>query len=280
MVNRNDAHSLTHSGSVMGTTHYLSPEQVQGAPLDGRSDEYALGVILYECLTGRRPHEGDTLYAIMRSISEGRFAPPRVLRPDLSTDLEAVVLRAMGTRADDRFPSVHALGCALLGLASPRGRVLWSDYFARPLDSLCLRHRNTAHGLATLVATDASRTGHRVLGPRDSQRRPAGVGHSHQRGHATPGFTLATNDDRPRRAGSGRGRLHDLRPGPIVDRFRQADLRCSPPRCPESHRARRRGGDRSGPGQRARSRRSTGPSAPHRPARKHPDRCALVRLQA
>ena len=132
MVGRNEAHALTQSGSVMGTTHYLSPEQVQGRPLDGRSDEYALGIILYEALTGRRPHEGDTLYAIMRSISEGRFVPPRMLRPDLPTELEAVVLRAMATRADDRFPSVHALGRALLNLASPKGRVLWTDYFSRP----------------------------------------------------------------------------------------------------------------------------------------------------
>jgi serine/threonine protein kinase len=133
LVNHNAAHSLTNSGSVMGTTHYLSPEQVQGAPLDGRSDEYALGVILYECLTARRPHDGDTLYAIMRSISEGRFAPPRALRPDLSLELESVVLRAMAVRADDRYPSVHAMGRALLPLASPKGRVVWGDYFSRPL---------------------------------------------------------------------------------------------------------------------------------------------------
>jgi eukaryotic-like serine/threonine-protein kinase len=133
LVNRNEAHSLTNSGSVMGTTHYLSPEQVQGAHLDGRSDEYALGVILYECLTGRRPHDGDTLYVIMRSISEGRFTPPRALRPDLSPELEAVLLRAMAVRADDRFPSVHALGRALLPLGSPKGRVVWGDYFSRPL---------------------------------------------------------------------------------------------------------------------------------------------------
>jgi serine/threonine-protein kinase len=139
MVNRADGHSLTHSGSVMGTTHYLSPEQVQGAPLDGRSDEYALGVILYECVTGRRPHDGETLYAIMRSISEGRFAPPRALRPDLSPQFEAVILRAMAIRADDRFPSVHALGRALLGLASQKGRVVWTDYYSRQMELAAAR---------------------------------------------------------------------------------------------------------------------------------------------
>ncbi|HEY0710650.1 MAG TPA: protein kinase [Polyangia bacterium] len=126
------ANALTNSGSVMGTTHYLSPEQVMGLPVDGRSDEFALGVILYECLTGQRPHAGDTIFTIMRAISEGRFQRPRALRPDLSPDLEMVVLRAMGLRPDDRFPTVHALGNALLPFSSPKGRVMWGDYFSRP----------------------------------------------------------------------------------------------------------------------------------------------------
>jgi serine/threonine-protein kinase len=126
------AGSLTNSGSVMGTTHYLSPEQVTGSPVDGRSDEFALGVILYECLTGQRPHNGDTIFTIMRAISEGRFQRPRALRPDLLPALESVVLRAMALRADDRYPTVHALGNGLLPFASPKGRVLWVDYFSRP----------------------------------------------------------------------------------------------------------------------------------------------------
>ena len=123
--------ALTNSGSVMGTTHYLSPEQVTGLPIDGRSDEFALGVILYECLTGRRPHEGDTIFTIMRAISEGRFNRPLALRPDLSPAFEAVVLRTMSIRPDDRFPTVHALGRALLPFASPKGRVMWAEYFER-----------------------------------------------------------------------------------------------------------------------------------------------------
>jgi serine/threonine-protein kinase len=126
------AGSLTNSGSVMGTTHYLSPEQVTGSPVDGRSDEFALGVILYECLTGQRPHQGDTIFTIMRAISEGRFQRPRALRPDLLPALEAVVLRAMALRADDRYPTVHALGNGILPFATPKGRVLWADYFSRP----------------------------------------------------------------------------------------------------------------------------------------------------
>jgi hypothetical protein len=126
------AGGLTNSGSVMGTTHYLSPEQVTGMTVDGRSDEFALGVILYECLTGQRPHQGDTIFTIMRAISEGRFQRPRVLRPDIVPALEAVIMRAMAIRAEDRYPTVHAMGNGLLPFASPRGQVMWGDYFARP----------------------------------------------------------------------------------------------------------------------------------------------------
>jgi serine/threonine protein kinase len=126
------AGGLTNSGSVMGTTHYLSPEQVTGMSVDGRSDEFALGVILYECLTGQRPHHGDTIFTIMRAISEGRFQRPRVLRPDMVPALEAVIMRAMAIRPEDRFPTVHAMGNGLLPFASPRGQVMWGDYFARP----------------------------------------------------------------------------------------------------------------------------------------------------
>jgi serine/threonine protein kinase len=123
------AENLTGTGTVMGTTPYLSPEQVAGHPVDGRSDQYTLGVILYECVTGRRPHDGDSMFAIMRSIADGQFVRPRQLRPDLPPAFEALILRAMGHPPDHRFESVHALGQALLPFASPRGQVLWGDYF-------------------------------------------------------------------------------------------------------------------------------------------------------
>src|SRR5205814_8453229 len=88
-----------------------------------------LGVILYECLTGRRPHEGEIMFAILRSIGEGTFTRPRIRRPDLPESLEAIVLRAMSLRPDHRFVSVHELGRALLPFASPQPRVAWADYF-------------------------------------------------------------------------------------------------------------------------------------------------------
>jgi serine/threonine-protein kinase len=121
--------SLTSKGAVIGTMHYLSPEQVLGKEVDARSDQYALGVILYECLTGRRPHEGETMFAIMRSIGEGALIRPRVRRPELPEALETIILRAMSLRPRDRFPSVYELGGALLPFASPKRKVAWADYF-------------------------------------------------------------------------------------------------------------------------------------------------------
>jgi serine/threonine-protein kinase len=132
LLDESTSGNLTNTGTVIGTTHYLSPEQVSGRPVDGRSDQYSLGVILYECATGRRPHEGDTFYVIMRSIGEGDFRRPRELRPDMPPEFEAVILQAMGRAPSDRFESVHAMGRALLPFASAKRRVLWSDFYERP----------------------------------------------------------------------------------------------------------------------------------------------------
>jgi serine/threonine protein kinase len=121
--------SLTEPGTVLGTRYYISPEQVGGREADPRSDQYALGVVLYECLTGHRPYEGDSLFAVMTQIRKGNFPPPSRLRPELPGDLEAVVLRSMAPDPAARFPSVHAFGSALLLFASSKQRLLWADYY-------------------------------------------------------------------------------------------------------------------------------------------------------
>jgi serine/threonine protein kinase len=177
MLDEKMSSTLTGTGTVMGTTPYLSPEQVAGRPVDARSDQYSLGVILYECATGRRPHEGDNLFAIMRSISDGRFVRPRELRPDLPPAFEAVILRAMSHDPARRYESVHALGNALLPFATPRRQVLWGEYFGtgrisrgqiqavfprtQPLPEL-------GHGVpsAAMEPLDSTRTG-------DRRRQPA-----------------------------------------------------------------------------------------------------------
>jgi serine/threonine-protein kinase len=123
---------LTQAGSVFGTQHYVSPEQTRNsAQVDARSDQYALGVILYQCMAGRPPHDGDNVYAIIKNIVEGRFAPPRVYRPDMPVGLEVIVMKAMETEPDKRFPSIYDMGVALLLFASERGKRQWSDFYSR-----------------------------------------------------------------------------------------------------------------------------------------------------
>jgi eukaryotic-like serine/threonine-protein kinase len=123
---------LTDPGALLGTTHYLSPEQVAGRPVDARTDQHALGIVLYECLTGRRPYDGESAPAVLRAIATGRFVPPARLRPDLPAALDAAVLRAMAPDPAQRFPSAHALGEALLPFASEKKQVTWADYYRRP----------------------------------------------------------------------------------------------------------------------------------------------------
>ena len=108
------AADLTQTGAVLGTAKYLSPEQVEGRPLDGRSDVYSLGVVLYEMVCGRPPFTGDTEMALgFQHISR---PPPsmRQVRPGIPHQLEAVVMRTLDKSPEQRYASAKALRAALL----------------------------------------------------------------------------------------------------------------------------------------------------------------------
>jgi serine/threonine-protein kinase len=100
---------LLEDGTILGTPWYVSPEQAQGQPADGRSDLYSLGVTFYQMLTGERPFEGRSPDSVARKHVENRRPSPRRKRPALARSLELVLHRLMAVRPVDRYPSAAAL---------------------------------------------------------------------------------------------------------------------------------------------------------------------------
>jgi serine/threonine protein kinase len=122
--------SWSGAEAMMGTLCYMSPEQVRGhRHLDARVDQYALGLILYECLTAERVHAGDDQAEIVRRITEGQIERPRARLPELPAAFESALLRALASRPDDRFPGVQDFGRELLPFAGGRARLLWRSVF-------------------------------------------------------------------------------------------------------------------------------------------------------
>src|SRR5262249_17824987 len=100
----------TLPGSALGTPAYMSPEQAEGQldRLGPRSDVYSLGATLYCLLTGRPPLEGDVA-EVIRAGQRGEFRPPRIIDPPIDRALEAVCLKAMALKPDDRYATPRAL---------------------------------------------------------------------------------------------------------------------------------------------------------------------------
>ena len=104
------APGLTATGATIGTPHYMSPEQIVAPDrVDGRSDIYSLGIVLYELLAGRKPFDAGSQFAILHAqVSE----PPPLLRtidPGIPPELEALVMRALAKKADDRYENCEAM---------------------------------------------------------------------------------------------------------------------------------------------------------------------------
>src|SRR5260221_3429763 len=97
--------SVTNTGQVMGTPNYMSPEQVKGRPLDGRSDLFSMGVILYEMLTGEKPFAGQNVTTIIYKIVNENPITPRDLDVTVHPGLSAIVTKALAKAPDDRYQS-------------------------------------------------------------------------------------------------------------------------------------------------------------------------------
>jgi serine/threonine protein kinase len=125
--------ALAGSSAPVATPSYMAPEQLRGGRgADARTDQYSLGTILYECLTGRRAFEGENSYATLRIISAGAYPAARSWRPELPARLDALVSQAISLDPAARFESVRDLGAALMAFAAPAVANAWRPTFIGP----------------------------------------------------------------------------------------------------------------------------------------------------
>jgi serine/threonine-protein kinase len=112
------ADAPAESRLLVGTPLYMAPEQLSGGEVDPRADIYALGVVLYQMLTGRTPHTGNSLLAIATAVHTRLIVPPAALNPAVTLPVDAVILRALAVRPEDRFQGVTDFVTALQSCAT------------------------------------------------------------------------------------------------------------------------------------------------------------------
>ena len=159
------ASDLTREGQIVGTPQYLAPEQVDGKAVP-QTDQYAIGVMLYACLTKSLPYQNHASFGLLRAIVLGKFPTPRGLRPELPETLEEIILRAMRTAPEARFESVHALGRELLPFGSAHAREKWRPYYL--VDRLNAPPKASTHAMPLIEAMA------RGLSPATPSSDPAG----------------------------------------------------------------------------------------------------------
>lgn len=143
----------TATDGVVGTVSYMAPEQARSASnASFGSDQYSLGALLYECITGELPFRGRGVYDVVQSVMSRPLAAPSERSAGIPGALDEIVLRAMSRNPEDRFPSVHSFGAALQALASEQ-RVLSSDPPPRSLFTPLSRYRAPGELLEGEVAT-------------------------------------------------------------------------------------------------------------------------------
>jgi serine/threonine-protein kinase len=167
---------MTSTGTVMGTPHYMSPEQVRGARADARSDIFAMGCVFYEMLTGRKPFDAESMHAVLFKVMQEEPAPALELAPGLPPVLVQVVDKALAKDPAERFQSagdmLTALRRARQAAATGRGHERVAD-LERTLAAPAIRHPPR-----TVTRLPEPRSGSRppVAAPSASGRRALVIG--------------------------------------------------------------------------------------------------------
>ncbi len=166
----NSDQDLTQTGAVMGTATYFSPEQAQGNRVDGRSDVYSLGVVLYEMAVGKPPFSGENPMAIAYKHVREVPAPPRSVNADVPEAFEAIVLQAIAKNPNDRYSSAEELRQDLLRFRQGR-LVLANPTVAVPVVDATI----AAPAYEATQVVDRSTVVERAGGPPPPQKRGTGA---------------------------------------------------------------------------------------------------------
>jgi serine/threonine-protein kinase len=156
-----DPLTLAGTGLTAGTPHYMAPEQLREAELDARADLYALGVVLYEMLTGRTPHLGGSQFEVGAAVLGGQIIPPSAISSDIPRAVEEVLLRALSLAAAQRYASVQDFVAALEEAGAHPARIAPDPALLSPLRRRWRgkRHTGHAHGAVAVGETDRTRRG-------------------------------------------------------------------------------------------------------------------------
>jgi hypothetical protein len=155
IAKRSGGDQITKTGMMVGTVHYMSPEQVRGLPLDGRTDVFAAGVMLHELLAGERPFKADDVTAILYKIVNEEPRPPELgLLGELGPRLAETLRRALAKDVEARYPGAAAFGDALRAVhdAAVRARPAFAPDAADELAAArrALRDGHLEEGIARL----------------------------------------------------------------------------------------------------------------------------------
>jgi len=158
---------LTETGTGVGTPSYMSPEQILGDKLDFRSDIFSLGIVLYQCMTGRKPFMEDESRSVMQKIRLERYTPPSKLVPQIPGRLERILARCMEKASINRYPATQALIDDLMEYVASRVPINHNARLVMYLRDAGLIEQKEAE---LILAASVSRSVHRSVGDRSMLR--------------------------------------------------------------------------------------------------------------
>ena len=168
-----DAQGVTSTGQVLGSPAHMAPEQIEGGDVDGRADVFGMGVLLYECMVGHLPFEGNNPAQVLRRVLDGIYPSAERERPTVGKIYSQILDRALARQAEDRYDNAEQMREALstellrLGVAAPRTEL--EAYFDDP-EGWTAEHEKRLIGKLCTLGGDARKRGDAVAAAADYNR--------------------------------------------------------------------------------------------------------------